>query len=226
MARTVKEHGERRREIVSTAEHLFYQQGYTQTSVRDIIDAVGIAKGTFYHYFDSKVDLLDELVEHIMVQSVALLKPVVADETLDALTKFSRFFERVGNWKVARKEFVLDMMRVLYRDENVLLRSKMIRRSTDEIMAPMLCTIIQQGIDEGVFDVAHPRDSAEVVARIGLAYSESFAYALLETDERSALLPSMERKTDAYERGIERVLGAPAGSLSIVPRDQLREWLA
>ncbi len=211
---------------MDTAERLFYQKGYTQTSVRDIIDAIGIAKGTFYHYFDSKVDLLDELIERIMAQAVELLEPIVADESLDALTKFSHFFGHVGNWKVARKDFVLDLMRVLYRDENVLLRTKMIRRSTDEVTIPKLCTIIQQGVDEGVFSVAHPRESAEVVARMGLSFSESFAYTLLEADEYGDLLPEMERKTDAYEQGIERVLGAPAGSLSIVPRDQLREWLS
>lgn len=226
MARIVKEHEERRREIVDAAERLFYQKGYTQTSVRDIIDAVDIAKGTFYHYFDSKVDLLDELIERIMAQAVKLLEPIVADESLDALTKFSQFFGHVGNWKVARKDFVLDLMRVLYRDENVLLRTKMIRRSTDEVTIPMLSTIIQQGVDEGVFSVVHPRESAEVVARMGLSFSESFAYTLLEADEYGDLLPEMERRTDAYERGIERVLGAPAGSLSIVPRDQLREWLS
>jgi len=226
VARTVKEHGERRREIVATAEHLFYQEGYTQTSVREIIDAVGIAKGTFYHYFDSKVDLLDELIERILAQAVELLTPIVADENLDALTKFTRFFEQVGNWKVDRKDFVLDMLHVLYRDENVLLRTKMVRRSTDEITIPLLYRIIQQGVDEGVFSVDHPRESAEVVARMGLAFSESIGYVLLEADENGDLLPAMEQKTDAYERGIERVLGAPAGSLSIVPRDQLRAWLA
>lgn len=226
MARTVKEHGERRREIVTTAEHLFYEKGYTETSVRDIIDAVGIAKGTFYHYFDSKADLLDELIERILFQAVELLKPIVADESLDALTKFSHFFERVGNWKVDRKDFFLEMMHVLYRDENILLRTRMIRRSTAEITIPMLRRIIEQGVDEGVFRVSHPGESAEVVANMGVALSESLAYMLLEADEDGDLLPAMEQKTDAYERGIERVLGAPAGSLSIVPRGQLRKWLA
>lgn len=225
MARTVKEHGERRREIVTTAEHLFYQKGYTQTSIRDIIDAVGIAKGTFYHYFDSKADLLDELIERILAQAAGLLQPIAADETLDPLTKLSHFFEQLGNWKVERKDFVLDMMRVLYRDENVLLRTKMIRRSTEEITIPMLNEIIRHGVGEGVFNVANPWETAEVVARMGLAYSESFAYVLLEGDANGDPLPALERKTDAFERGIERVLGAPSGSLSIVPRDQLHEWL-
>lgn len=211
---------------MGTAERLFYQQGYTQTSVRDIIDAVDIAKGTFYHYFDSKDDLLDEVIERMLVQAVRLLQPIVTDESLDALAKLSHFFEQIGNWKVAKKDFVFDMMRLLYRDENVLLRTRMVRRSTDEITVPLLKTVIQQGVNEGVFSVAHSQESAEVVARMALAFSDSFAHVLLEADENTDLLPMMERKTDAYERGIERVLGAPSDSLSIVPRDQLREWLS
>lgn len=223
--RIVKEHGERRREILDTAEKLFYEKGYKQTSIRDIIDAIGIAKGTFYHYFDSKVDLLDELIERILAQSLQLLQPIVDDETLDALTKFRQLFAQAGNWKVAKKAFFLDVMHVLYRDENVLLRMKMMKRAAVEVTIPLLSEIIRQGVDEGVFNVAHPRESAEVVTKMAQALSESIVYLLLEADENGDPLPEMERKTEAYERGMERVLDAPAGSLSIVPRDQLREWL-
>ena len=47
MVRVVKPHEERRNELLDTAEALFYQKGYDNTTVADIIDAVGIAKGTF-----------------------------------------------------------------------------------------------------------------------------------------------------------------------------------
>ena len=55
MARTVKEPDVRRNEILDVAQQFFYTKGYEQTSVHDIIDQIGIAKGTFYHYFGSKV---------------------------------------------------------------------------------------------------------------------------------------------------------------------------
>ena len=41
----------RREQILRTAEALFYAQGYEQTSVQDILDAIGISKGGFYHHF-------------------------------------------------------------------------------------------------------------------------------------------------------------------------------
>ncbi len=47
--------------IVSAAWKLFYEQGYDDTTVDDIIYASGTSKGSFYHYFDSKDALLGSL---------------------------------------------------------------------------------------------------------------------------------------------------------------------
>ena len=52
--RIVKEHEERKNEILDTAEILFEEKGYDKCSVNDILNRIGIAKGTFYHYFKSK----------------------------------------------------------------------------------------------------------------------------------------------------------------------------
>ena len=62
MARGVKEAERRRNEILDAAQHLFYSKGYDEPSIQEIIDAVGIAKGTFYHHFESKQELLDHLI--------------------------------------------------------------------------------------------------------------------------------------------------------------------
>ncbi len=47
--------------IVSAAWKLFYEQGYENTTVEDIIAASGTSKGSFYHYFDGKDALLETL---------------------------------------------------------------------------------------------------------------------------------------------------------------------
>lgn len=43
--------------IVSAAWKLFYEQGYENTTIDDIVEASGTSKGSFYHYFDSKDSL-------------------------------------------------------------------------------------------------------------------------------------------------------------------------
>ncbi|OYT42848.1 hypothetical protein B6U90_07700 [Thermoplasmatales archaeon ex4484_6] len=67
----IKKHEERRTEIIETAVELFAQHGYDETSVNMIIDRIGIAKGTFYHYFSSKDELLEEIVD-LMVEKVEI----------------------------------------------------------------------------------------------------------------------------------------------------------
>ena len=47
--------------IISAAWELFYEQGYEDTTVEEIIERSGTSKGSFYHYFDGKDALLSSL---------------------------------------------------------------------------------------------------------------------------------------------------------------------
>lgn len=53
MARIVKEADERRNEILDAAETLFTEKGYSKTTIIDILNQVGIAKGTFYYLINN-----------------------------------------------------------------------------------------------------------------------------------------------------------------------------
>ncbi len=55
----------RRAEILDTAEVVFAEKGYHGTRISDIIHAAGIARGTFYLYFESKSAIFLELIEAI-----------------------------------------------------------------------------------------------------------------------------------------------------------------
>ena len=52
-----------REKIVNTAWKLFYEEGFGETTINDIIREADISKGTFYYYFRSKDDLLGTLSE-------------------------------------------------------------------------------------------------------------------------------------------------------------------
>ena len=66
----------RRAQLLSAARIVFARNGYQATSVADIIQSAGVARGTFYNYFESKRSVfqavLDELMEHIAEVVVAL----------------------------------------------------------------------------------------------------------------------------------------------------------
>ena len=63
--RIVKEAEERREEILDAAEKLFAAKGFDNTSTGDILDAVGIARGTLYYHFKSKEDILDGVIQRV-----------------------------------------------------------------------------------------------------------------------------------------------------------------
>ena len=69
--------------IVSAAWQLFYQQGYDDTTIDEIVEASGTSRGSFYHYFTSKDDLLtslsylfDEKYEELMETMDPALSPL------------------------------------------------------------------------------------------------------------------------------------------------------
>jgi AcrR family transcriptional regulator len=72
--RTVKPAKKRQEEILLRPVELFARQGYENMSIQDIIGAVGIAKGTFYHHFRSKEDLLDRLIDSTLAEAVDTLE--------------------------------------------------------------------------------------------------------------------------------------------------------
>ena len=54
----------KRNSLMETALHLFTSKGFTKTSVSDITERAGVAKGTFYLYFKDKYDLREMLIIH------------------------------------------------------------------------------------------------------------------------------------------------------------------
>ena len=52
----------RRQQILDEAARLFAERGYHPTSVAEIVDSLGVGKGVFYWYFESKEQLFLELM--------------------------------------------------------------------------------------------------------------------------------------------------------------------
>ncbi|MCB0054924.1 MAG: TetR/AcrR family transcriptional regulator, partial [Caldilinea sp.] len=198
MARTVKEYDERYTEFLDVGQRLFYQKGYAQTSVQDIIGEIGVAKGLFYYYFSSKPDLLDAVIERMTTQILASLQPMIDDPACDAPTKMDQFFQRTQSWKLANREFLIDIMGVIYSDDNVLLRTKILE-ATMPIVVPQLARIIRQGMDEGVYDVAYPEESAEIVMELGHGLALPIANLLLKGPPEGV---DLEEALQALERRV------------------------
>jgi len=77
-------------EVLAAAAKLFYTKGYEATSVQDLADALGILKGSVYHYIRTKEDLLFAVVEDAHAASIANVDKLRSLEG-DAPTKIAAF---------------------------------------------------------------------------------------------------------------------------------------
>jgi AcrR family transcriptional regulator len=66
-----------RQEILRTAARLFQQQGYDATSMNDVAAALKLSKGGLYHHFQSKDEILFDLMDHAMdITQERVINPV------------------------------------------------------------------------------------------------------------------------------------------------------
>jgi len=224
MARITKEFHERKNEILDIAQELFLTQGYEKTSVENIIKKVGIAKGTFYYYFKSKEDLMNTLVKRMTNQILIEVKKITERTDLDALTKLNKAFITTRKTKLENIELIKLYLKVLYKDENIMLRHK-IYMSNIDLLVPEFAKIIQQGVEEKVFNTPFPRKAAKLIFELAQILGDSTAKLFLEMDGNPEIIEKFEKEIDIYEDGIERIVGAEKGSINIVDRRALKNIL-
>jgi AcrR family transcriptional regulator len=223
MTRIVKEYDIRKNEILDAAQKLFYTIGYDHTTVNAINEDAGIAKGTFYHYFKSKLDLLDNLVDRIILKIEETIKPIV-DSGNGAIDKFRNLIHNVGAVKIDNKEILLQVIKVLYRDVNLITRHKIYMKNIERL-GPVYSDIIRQGVQEGVFNTPFPEDAGELILQLGSSMGDVISRLLLEIDEKPENRGILWKKIRLYENTIERILGVQEGLLKLFDKDQVAAFL-
>lgn len=214
MARTLKDPEVRRNEIIDVAQGLFISKGYENTSIQDVLDGAGIAKGTFYHYFDSKMALLDSLVARLTEARLSSVEPIVHDSRMSALQKMRAYLDTIMQWKAENRRFLMDMARVIYRDENAIYRQKMTAAALKRI-APIFAAIIEQGIDEGIFSTEYPAETSEIIYNVMRSMSESMMDILLDKEYAGDMAAAFERIICAHEYAVARILSYE-GELNLI----------
>jgi AcrR family transcriptional regulator len=227
MVRVVKEenYAARRNEILDVALKLVYSKGYERMTIQDILDELKISKGAFYHYFDSKSEVLEALVERMVTQQVEpMLLAIVQHPDLTALEKLQRYFDTAVRWKTSEKTLMIQLVKVWYSDENALARQKMLVMMV-EYVTPLFIEIINQGVKEGSLTVTYPEYASQVIINLVQPLGDAFARMLLSEEAmRDHALERAKMMVTAYNDAVERILGAPKGSIHLMDTASLKEW--
>ncbi|BDH61639.1 TetR family transcriptional regulator [Lysinibacillus sp. PLM2] len=201
MKRIVKKHEERRIEIITVAKGLFSSNGYENTTVNDIIKKVGVAKGTFYHYFKSKDEVADAVIQDSIDSSVQLFKQIINNRDLKAIEKFINIIQYFS--QETSNHFNDGLMTYLHHKDNVLLHQKMKVAMIKEYV-PIISSVVKQGMEEGVFHTNFPDEITEFLL-VGLHF-------MLDPNIFSLTHEDLIDKLDAIDEIYEKLLGAPKGS--------------
>lgn len=229
MPRTVNvdERLAKRNEILDAAHRLVLAKGYERMTIQDLLAELHMSSGAFYHYFASKPEVLDALVERIKQESAAPLARIVRDPALTAVEKLRGFFATLDQLRVERRAAVLELLQVWYDDSNAIVRQK-VEAATVAWRAPLIAEVARQGVREGVFASAFPDQAGAII--VGLAQALGAAHARLmldfagDPDERRFVAEALALHV-AYVDAIERVLGAPEHTLPRADGAAAKRWI-
>lgn len=98
--------------IVRASMKLFEEQGFRETSIQDICDAVGVTKGAFYYYFTSKEELLMEIHQQY-IDDLLCQEEKILNEELSASDKIlgvmSLLMDSIRNNRAAARIFFSEL---------------------------------------------------------------------------------------------------------------------
>jgi AcrR family transcriptional regulator len=198
MPRSTKAASDRRIEFINAAEALFNEKGFENTSIDDIVQRVGVAKGLFYYYFKSKEELLAAIVDRILGE----MEKVVTDATKkEGLTAMQRLQEMSTSSDLIRLRSG-KLMKYFHEQRNQALHLQLEVR-TMRFLVPAMESIIEQGVREGVFNTPYPRETA--IALFGVKGITD------HHDSGTDYCEDVERRIEIIAFLSERLLGAQEG---------------
>lgn len=203
---------ERRDQIIEAAERLFYEKGYEQTSVQDVLDSLSLSKGGFYHYFQSKIELLEAVCRRQSVRDAEEMTAAVARQE-GAVAKLNTLLKYCGLLRADRMDFALLVLRVGYLGGSLQLRA-CLREGLMEAALPMMREIILEGMAENVFFTRFPDDIGELILQLFANITDELAM-LIASGAPENQMGDMLTRLETYRCSVETLLGAPFGTITL-----------
>ena len=188
--------GEKRKlELLKIAYRMFLTRGYENTSVDEIIEQAGIAKGTYYYYFESKEQMLEDVIG-MMIDEEALKAQAVLSADIPIPQKVVAI---VASFRPTVDEQSIGDL--LNRPENALMHEKTNKMLIEKIV-PLLTEVVSAGVDEGIFDCDNIPERVKIILIVSDRLFDEMNYS--------------ENDVIVFIDMIEKLLGAKEGTMSFV----------
>ena len=188
--------GERRKqELLQIAYRMFLQKGYEETSVDEIISQAGIAKGTYYYYFETKEQMLEEVIGMMIGQEIQAAEQILQTD----LPVPQKIVGIITSLRPATAESPIE--EALMKPENIIMHGK-IQKKLIESVTPLLSEVVEEGIAEGIFACDHIPERIRMLLVIS---SETFDEGQFSEGDISVFIDMAEK-----------LLGAETGTMQFI----------
>lgn len=202
--RVVKEANVRKNEILDAATRLFTEKGFDNTSTSDIMSAVGIAKGTLYHHFKSKEDIMDSLIERQTTQILDRARKAAGDTSLSVEERMIATISalHIEDTDQTGGNEIIDH---LHKPQNALMNQKT-KQIILQRVPPIMAGIVNDGIAQGLYDTPYPLECMEIAV--------CYLNLMLDDDVFELTEEQSREKIKAFIFCLERLLGVEEGHLT------------
>ncbi len=200
--RIVKKFEDRKAEIIKVARNFFQTKDYNAITMQELIDTLGIAKGTLYHYFKSKEELLEAVIEDIIQDSLEQLNAAIHMSQLGALDRLKLLINASN-----RATDNPNILNQLHKPGNEALHTRLLAAIVIK-QAPLYAAVIKDGCKEGIFKTEVPLECAEFILSGIQFLTDQGIYPWARED--------LQRRAQAIPRLVEQLLNAPQGSFQFL----------
>lgn len=190
--------------ILAAMEQLMSEIPYKDISVEAVAKKAGIGKGSIYYYFESKDDILYEIIERGYRRAIREYFDSI-DPSLPALAKIKQLFKSVIKEGFNGNE--RNLIVTLHLNDDMLLHNKLKCVAVQEI-SPILTELLVQGIGEGTVETDSPGESSEIIVAV-------LTFLIDETIFRFDSV-SMQKKMKIFANVLETCLKTKRGSFDFL----------
>ena len=188
--------GEKRKKMLLTiAYDMFLRRGYENTSVDEIIEKAQIAKGTYYYYFQSKEQMLEEVIDMMIENETKMAEQIIRTD----IPVPQKIVGILTSMKPTEEE--QPIKNTLFQDENVLMHHK-VRKKLIDTLTPLLSEVIEEGVNEGIFECDNIPERVKMLLIISDGTFNEGTFS--------------ERDISVFIDMTEKLLGAENGTMSFI----------
>lgn len=207
----------RRQAIVDAANALFCRKGYLETTVDDILLELNCSKGSFYHYFDSKLAVLQAICES---KTAAAFEQYKLTRVTSTRAKLNSLLYWAQPFRPEEEDWLLVTLRLRKLGEGLVMEGTL-RQCQRALFKPEMENLLLILNETGAAHIARPRLD-DVVFEAYTAFCDEMSEVILQCARQGrSVAHDVTQVTEAARFLWERALDMDYGSMELIKLDEM-----